>query len=161
MRPSERAPLPGPAREGSDDPSASAHVIENAAAEVEDLIVATAEEVPPVVFHKSTSSVDSSKAKKTHKSWKARPAEGQESVEKAEQASLAARRTLEVEYTPSAGPVEGDKTASLKNSSFHTDLRFPSLKSSRKHTLGLSSGNCFVATSSSAPIFDVTAVFDW
>lgn len=58
MSPSERATLQGPARECSDDPSVSVCVIGNAVAYVEDLIVASVEEVPTVVAQKSLSSVE-------------------------------------------------------------------------------------------------------
>lgn len=87
MSPSEHAPLPGPAREDSDGPPDGVHMVENAAAGAEDLIFATAEEVPNVVAQKSTSSVDAPKMQKAHKSRKARHAESLESFEVADQAS--------------------------------------------------------------------------
>lgn len=101
----------------------SVHVIENAVADVGNLIVASAEEVPTVVTQQSRSRVVDPKTKKTPKCRKAQHAEteSQDSVKMAEQGSIAAKRNLESESTSSAsvGPDGGDNTASLKKGRFH------------------------------------------
>lgn len=99
-------------------------MVESVTPEEEVLIVTSTEVAPTVVAEKSATTMTGPKTK-THKSRKPCRTDSQESVDMAEQASLTAKRTFELESTPStsAASVDGDKAVSLQNGRFHPDAR--------------------------------------